>query len=359
MLMNFWSDSELREILRNLRRVMAWTEDLVNGFDYSVGEYGHVFRQTNPWLNGQQLYVFKGGYASWGLDEYSQDTYDQLLAEVLTVRKVQPNYGPFRLGELGRILSFETCNSLTDGAPIAESLHFVDEMDAPPIDTWFYLMRDYDHGERRCAQTLFCWIPKAFEAMMQRAIDVEILDSYRWMDENDPEAYQWIADRIALGSSTQKSIESLLQHGYVCRPEAPYEGGIEGFITEMKELFSSYFDPGYVAEEFKLPGEFSEFLETIEGPYFRGNWAGLFGMEDIYNTTQYQLELWEPGPENPVLWIDVGNWSDKHHLVMCVSRSHPDFGKVIDAYDDHPYCSEDFYNFEEWENIDEYALGPE
>ncbi|MFN8395758.1 MAG: hypothetical protein U0176_14065 [Bacteroidia bacterium] len=357
--MNTWSDSELREFQRELRRVIAWTEGLAKGFDHSAGEYGHVFRRTNPVVDGEPLYLFEGGSASWGLDRWSMDIYDQSLDQAKESRNVGLNKAPLLIGEIGRILCFETCISTADGAPNAESLNFMDEIDAPPIDTWLYLMRDYDHGDHKCKQTLFCWIPKAFEAVVQRAIAVEILDSYRWMDENDPEAYEWIADRMALGSSTQLSIESLLKHGYVCHPEPPYEGGIEGFIRELKALFSSYFDPGYVAEEFKLPREFSEFLETVEGSYFRGNWAGLFGMEGIYNTTKYQLELWEPGPENPVLWIDVGNWSDKHNLVMCVSKSHPDFGKVIDAYDDHPYCSEDFYNFEEWAGIDEYAMGPE
>jgi hypothetical protein len=82
--------------------------------------------------------------------------------------------------------------STHDGAPIAESKNFVDEADVPPIDTWFYLKRKYSHSEHLCRQSLFCWIPKKFEEVMQQAIDVEILDSYRWFDENNKDIYELI-----------------------------------------------------------------------------------------------------------------------------------------------------------------------
>jgi hypothetical protein len=39
---------------------------------------------------------------------------------------------------------------------------------------------------------LFCWIPKQFEEVMQAAINVEIFDSYSWLDNNDIQMYDLI-----------------------------------------------------------------------------------------------------------------------------------------------------------------------
>jgi hypothetical protein len=69
----------------------------------------------------------------------------------------------------------------------------VDEGDIPPINAWFYLKRDYYHSEHWCSQSLFCWISKAFEKVMLAAADVEMFDSYRWLDENDMDIYYRIA----------------------------------------------------------------------------------------------------------------------------------------------------------------------
>lgn len=100
------------------------------------------------------------------------------------------------MGGLGRILCFQTGITTYDGVPVTESRHFMDESDAPPIDTWFFLKRNYYHDDCKCEQTLFCWIPKAFEGVVQDAIDVEIFDSYRWLDENDPYVYRKINEAV-------------------------------------------------------------------------------------------------------------------------------------------------------------------
>ena len=151
-----------------------------------------VFRNTNPEFNGNKLYSFDNDYVTWTIDDYSFDNYDLLLNLVL---KQRPNYDSIdfsKLDDLGRILCFQTCITTHDGAPIVESRNFVDEGDVPPIDTWFYLKRNCFHSEYRCDQSLFCWIPKKFEEVMQQAIDVEMLDSYRWFDKNDKYIYERI-----------------------------------------------------------------------------------------------------------------------------------------------------------------------
>lgn len=132
------------------------------------------------------LYSFDSDYTTWNLDDYNPNVYYQLLRAAIDVRDKELDIDLSGIDHLGKIISFETCITTHDGAPIAESQFFVDESEVPPIDTWFYLKRNYDHGNRLCDLALFCWIPKEFEELMQRAIDVEIFDSYRWVHQNDP-----------------------------------------------------------------------------------------------------------------------------------------------------------------------------
>jgi len=189
---NAWTEKELFDFTQNLTQVIGWTEKLSENFDFLNGKYGLVFRQTNPELNSSKLYTFDDDYATWTADDYSFDNYDLLLSLALRQRSNSKQVDFAQLDDLGRILSFQTCVTTHDGAPIVESRHFVDEGDVPPIDTWFYIKRNYFHSEHKCDQTLFCWVPKKFEEVMQRAIDVEILDSYRWFDENDKDTYNKI-----------------------------------------------------------------------------------------------------------------------------------------------------------------------
>lgn len=192
---NSWSKDEIFEFTQNLNQVIDWTKKLSENFDFQNGKYGTVFRQTNPEINGSKLYTFNDDYATWTNEEYSFDNYDLLLSLALEKRTSVKPIGFSNLGNLGRILSFQTCITTHDGTPMAESRHFVDSSDVPPIDTWFYLKRNYFHERYMCQQTLFCWIPKEFEQVMQDANDVEILASYQWLDENDKEIY----DRIKNG----------------------------------------------------------------------------------------------------------------------------------------------------------------
>jgi hypothetical protein len=205
---NIWSENELLDFQNNLLQVITWTDQLSKNFDFTNGKYGLVFRQTNPIINGIPMYKFGKqsdeitrldlafdfgeDYSSWNNWDYSFEGYDFLLGEAIKARTSNRNIDLSELDKLGRIISFQTFVTTHDGAPIVESKNFVDEADVPPIDTWFYLKRNYLHSEHRCDQSLFCWIPKKFEAVMQQAIDVEIVDSYRWFDENNKDIYEQI-----------------------------------------------------------------------------------------------------------------------------------------------------------------------
>jgi hypothetical protein len=126
--------------------------------------------------------------------------YHQILRLAIQARPVAHASAPPDFSARGRILTFETNITTICGAPVAESAGFVDIYDIPPIDTWFYLKNNYVHKsdwkDRECTLSLFCWIPKAYEPFMQSAINVEILESYRWLDENDPELYQKLSNPL-------------------------------------------------------------------------------------------------------------------------------------------------------------------
>ena len=188
-----------------LRQVMQWTERLAAGFDFERGDYGRVFRQLNPLIDGQPLYQlqpagnwYDGTRASMDGRGFSFTGYQAALRAALAQRVATltpPAAAPRRAGLLkqGRILGFETQLSTYDGAPIVESRGFVDEGDVPPLDTWFYLRERVPGFEY---PILYCWIPQAFQELMQHTISIEIMDSYHWLDEADPELYRRVLERL-------------------------------------------------------------------------------------------------------------------------------------------------------------------
>lgn len=189
---NSWTPEELETFKKQLKQVIWWTEILAENVDPEKESCGEVFRKTRPELDGTPLYHIDGGYTTWNLDTYSHDNYDRLLPLAMEKRTSGFEYDLKHLREFGRILSFQTASTTHDGVVVIESNLFMDESDVPPIDTWFFLKRNYLHSGYYCDQVLFCWIPKKFEAFVQQGIDVEILDSYRWLDENDPIAYNYL-----------------------------------------------------------------------------------------------------------------------------------------------------------------------
>lgn len=190
---NIWTDAELIEFTIQLRQAMYWTTHLLKDFDFKYGNYASVFRKTNPLINGKLVFdstnaaslnngVFE--YFAWKVDVYDVKIYEQILKQIIATRPQEIDFSPIL--NSGRILGFIVCSTTHDGVPIENSKGFVDESDVPPVDTWFYLRKVFYYGNHHSESVLFCWIPKPFEPLMQAAIDVEILDSYFWLDEVDP-----------------------------------------------------------------------------------------------------------------------------------------------------------------------------
>jgi hypothetical protein len=170
----------------NLVRTINWTEKIISRIENkSQINYATVLRQTNPVYQGEPFYYNFAATPDIGFN------YLAVLNDALTVREAN-SVVIKDINELGQILEFDIDITTHDGAPCAESEGFVDESDIPPMDTWFYLTRT----------KLYCWIPKIFIDKMQAAIDVEILESYRWVKDSNPSLQLQIIDCIK--STVQK-----------------------------------------------------------------------------------------------------------------------------------------------------------
>ncbi|PSL49401.1 hypothetical protein CLV51_101733 [Chitinophaga niastensis] len=186
------TNEEMDILIRRIKQVIKWTEKLAADFDYNTNDYRKVFRQTNPKVNGLPAFDLNFEYPSWNIDDRDADSYRTLFKQAIAERDEADTIDLSAIDNLGRILTFQIGCTTCDGAPVAESKNYVDIADVPPIDTWICLRSWYYHGHEHCDEVLFCWVPKAFEPVMQGAIDVEILDSYRWLDENDTALYNAI-----------------------------------------------------------------------------------------------------------------------------------------------------------------------
>jgi hypothetical protein len=204
---------DLAVFVPRLKQVIAWAAYLSRNFNYQVeyqkGNYGTVFRQLNPIIEGMPLFSIEAGYTAWNKDVYELGYLKQALQQAFEQRDeqvIKEDFNPANFQKLGRILFFDIQLTTHDGAAVAESNCFVDESDVPPIDTWFYLDNNVSRQAKKALSLfgwipkrqvirtpkLFCWIPKQFVPMMQAAIGVEIFDSYHWLDEVNPLVHQQI-----------------------------------------------------------------------------------------------------------------------------------------------------------------------
>ena len=175
------------EFCENLLKTIAWTEKIIEGIpDLSDIDYSRTLRSVNPLYKGKYPFYY---YAS-DLPYEHADTLDigfnyaEIVEDVMALRNM-----PDRLdnpGSKGKILVFEIDLTTHDGAPVVASEGFVDNSDIPPVDTWFFITTEH----------LYCWIPMLFIEKMQAAIDVEIFESYRWLELSKPELNKSILDRL-------------------------------------------------------------------------------------------------------------------------------------------------------------------
>lgn len=72
----------------------------------------------------------------------------------------------------GRLLLYETLETVVDEAAKGSSHGFFDGEDAPPWDTWFLYSKD----------TIFCWVPESWVRDAQAGIEANPVDCIHWCD---------------------------------------------------------------------------------------------------------------------------------------------------------------------------------
>ena len=77
---------------------------------------------------------------------------------------------PVEAQALGRLLLYESMETVSDGAAEASSHGFFDMEDAPPWDTWFWYKES----------TIFCWVPDWLVSDAQAGIDANPVDCIHW-----------------------------------------------------------------------------------------------------------------------------------------------------------------------------------
>lgn len=189
------SQNEINELVDNLLIAINWVDKLIEGHNFNGLDNNKVLRQTNPLINGIPLYKFSEELFESDLnyEVYTLENYLAPFNEALKARGSDNRIKFQTLEEKGRIICFDTGLTTHDGAPVAQGNGFVDTYDIPPIDTWIYLKFEFDSYN---LSTLFCWIPKEAEQVMQETMDVEIFDSYAWLDSKYPLLYHQIKERI-------------------------------------------------------------------------------------------------------------------------------------------------------------------
>ncbi|MFT3793107.1 hypothetical protein [Flavobacterium sp.] len=126
---------------------------------------------------------------------------------------------------------------------------------------------------------------------------------------------------------------------------------IDTFEEKVKAIFTNYFDADYVEQNFALPEDFRIFLMLCPAPLqIPHEWEVLYDAQkildhlpDYYNWYDQKL-LWRrkhnENQKSDTMWLHFASWSDKHDYLIGCDRSSKTFGKVYDAYDDHPWMED-------------------
>lgn len=167
----------------NLISTINFTEEIITNIkDREHINYELILRTTNPEYNGSSFYYYdrRGCFTAKPDIEFN---YLELLQKALEIRRDKIVRNP-AIFSLGQILEFDIDVTELDGAASSVSEGFTDMADIPPIDTWFFLTKT----------KLYCWIPSLFIEKMQNALEVSVMDAYRWLKDSNP-ALQELTER--------------------------------------------------------------------------------------------------------------------------------------------------------------------
>ncbi|UUC44463.1 hypothetical protein [Flavobacterium cerinum] len=114
-------------------------------------------------------------------------------------------------------------------------------------------------------------------------------------------------------------------------------------LTErLKDIYSDYFDSEYLDKNLEIPHMYTDAIRKI-------NIDDLFSLSDTLISTQDWMQMYaddflERKAANKltscdIIFLVIGEWGSRHDLLLCCDTSSPDFGKVFDYNDAHPWWS--------------------
>jgi hypothetical protein len=186
------------EFVSNLRLTQAYCEQQLQ-----AGEISPLvsLRTINPTHGEGRLFnyvpneypTFSGRIpnliAEWTptADPYDNTFFAELFEKQLAYKQASVRAQESQLP--GKILVVEYNRDIPDGASAVESEGFVDTMDFPPIDTWFYQAYNGDYG-----WVLFAWVPQQFIKFADEAAAVHFLDIIHWFEDWGPAEFRSVME---------------------------------------------------------------------------------------------------------------------------------------------------------------------
>lgn len=136
------------------------------------------------------------------------------------------------------------------------------------------------------------------------------------------------------------------------------------FNGAVKALFSPYFEDSYINDNLDIPADYLEFLSQLQGTLEQGDWKFLHNEEWVLLRTRYFCKAFKEGFMDrktagtpclsDVIWLCVGDWSNKHDYILCCDKSSEHYGIIYDVWDDHPWLSEHFLTYETYKTVMEF-----
>jgi hypothetical protein len=139
-----------------------------------------ILRSFNPEHNGERIFSYQEDgfkHLIWAVDPQDSGLYDILFDNQIVHKENTIKSTDASIQFKGRILVAEVDTTVTDGASEAASEAFIDGLDCPPIDTWFY------KTDNKMGRIFYAWIPEQFVKSTQDAIDINALECFIW-EEN-------------------------------------------------------------------------------------------------------------------------------------------------------------------------------
>ncbi len=118
-------------------------------------------------------------------------------------------------------------------------------------------------------------------------------------------------------------------------------------VESLRSLFAAYYGAEDVARRLEIPDDYTVFMVEFGCGWHQPDGLGrdIFSAAAVVKATADDFNLFvidrdkDEMPQDDGLWLCIGWFSDKHAILLCCDRSHPNYGQVIDYHDSHPWLN--------------------